>query len=239
MSNKISSEFNPSIFHPIYLVRQIVLKSIIRNKHHIHGIMMDFGCGTKPYKSLFDVEKYIGVDYKGDGHSHENEQIEVFYDGKTIPFSDNYFDSVLCSEVFEHLFNIDDILNELHRVTKPGGKILITTVFVWNLHEVPIDYARYTPYGLKYLFEKNGFKVIISEQNGGYVELISQITILYILQVFKTTKNYYWLKILLAAIRYGLITCINIMGLLLSKILPHRTDLYLDNLVVAEKIRTK
>lgn len=206
----------------------------------MHGIMMDFGCGSKPYKSIFNVDKYIGVDYAGDGHSHENEQIDIFYNGETIPFATNYFDSILCSEVFEHLFKIDAILDELHRVTKLGGKIMITTPFVWNLHEIPIDYARYTPYGLKYLFEKHGFNVIISEQNGGYVEVISQITILYILQIFKTKKtDYFLIKLFFGAMRYGLIVCINTIGLLFSKILPNKTNLYLSNLVVAEKIKTK
>ena len=53
---------------------------------------MDFGCGSKPYKSLFNVEEYLGVDYYNEGHPHENEQIDVFYDGKNLPFPDNYFD---------------------------------------------------------------------------------------------------------------------------------------------------
>ena len=71
--------------------------------------MMDFGCGSKPYKSLFNVNEYVGVDYHGQGHSHVNEQIDVFYDGVLLPFPDNYFDSVFSTEVFEHVFNLENL----------------------------------------------------------------------------------------------------------------------------------
>ncbi|MBK8300784.1 MAG: methyltransferase domain-containing protein [Chitinophagaceae bacterium] len=72
----------------------------MKNASSLEGKMMDFGCGTKPYKPLLQTSKeYIGVDYNGEGHSHKNEQIDVMYDGKTIPFEDNTFDSILSTEV--------------------------------------------------------------------------------------------------------------------------------------------
>ena len=71
---------------------------------------MDFGCGSKPYHSILQVEEYIGVDFHNEGHPHDNEQIDVFYDGEKLPFENSYFDSVLCSEVFEHVFNLDEVL---------------------------------------------------------------------------------------------------------------------------------
>ena len=108
----ISYEFNPGITYPAYLTRNRLLKAIAAYAKELKGVMMDFGCGSKPYKSLFTVEKYIGIDYENPGHPHINEQIDVFYDGKKIPFDDAYFDSVFSSEVFEHVFNLDEILKE-------------------------------------------------------------------------------------------------------------------------------
>ena len=99
---------------------------------------MDFGCGTKPYRTFFQVEEYVGVDFENPGHPHDNEQIDIFYDGKNIPLPDGYFDSVLSSEVFEHVFNIDEVLAEINRVMKSDGKLLITCPFAWNEHEVPV-----------------------------------------------------------------------------------------------------
>lgn len=176
--SKIKYEFNPNVFYSGYLLRKKLLLAVDRYAHYMNGRMMDFGCGSKPYKSIFNVNEYIGVDYNGEGHSHENEQIDVFYDGKTIPFPDNSFDSVLSTEVFEHIFNLEDVLNEINRVMKPGGRLLITCPFFWGLHEVPVDFARYTPYALKSILEKKGFKILALEKSGNSISTISQLKIL-------------------------------------------------------------
>lgn len=232
---KIPSEFTPPIYHPSYFIRHEILNGILRNKDQISGKLLDFGCGAMPYKSLFNVDEYIGVDYEGEGHSHKNENVDVFYDGKNIPFENNYFDAIFCSEVFEHLFEMDLILIELNRVLKPGGKILISTPFVWNLHEIPVDFARYTPFGLKHMLEKSGFEIKISEQNGGYITVIFQIITLYILQLFKYNSKKLFLSTTVRLFKYGLIFITNGIGILLCKILPNRDDLYLSNLIVAIK----
>ncbi len=52
---------------------------------------MDFGCSSKPYASLFKVDEYVGVDYDNEGHPHQNEEIDVFYNGKELPSLDEYF----------------------------------------------------------------------------------------------------------------------------------------------------
>ena len=65
----------------------------------MQGKVLDFGCGKKPYQSLFtNAEEYIGVDYEGEGHSHQNETIDVFYDGKKIPFENNTFDNIFVAK---------------------------------------------------------------------------------------------------------------------------------------------
>src|SRR5947209_959521 len=123
---KIPADFKPSITQPHYLIRNRLLEAISLIAAQLKGRLMDFGCGQTPYKSLFTVEEYIGVDYDNPGHSHINESIDVYYDGKTLPFENDYFDSVFSSEVFEHIFNLPDILKELNRVLKNDGLMLIT-----------------------------------------------------------------------------------------------------------------
>lgn len=153
----VSKEFNPSLFHPYYFIRSRLLRSVKEHAGNLNGRLLDFGCGSKPYKKFFIVNEYIGVDFVNEGHPHDNEQIDVYYDGKTIPFPDNSFDSILCSEVFEHIFNLPQILVELNRVLKHGGRILITCPFVWKEHELPHDYARYTLFCVKRFIEKKRF----------------------------------------------------------------------------------
>lgn len=198
------------------------------------GRMMDFGCGSKPYKALFNVKEYIGVDYQNEGHPHENEQVDIFYDGKIIPLPDQYFDSVLSSEVFEHIFNLNEILKEIHRVTKEGGKLLITCPFVWNEHETPNDFARYSKFALQDILAKNGFEIIQFYKSGNFILTIFQLWNLYWYTIFHQKKGRFFL--LRWFYKAFIVLPANLAGLLLNNILPHNDSLYLNNIVLAKKV---
>ena len=132
MNRSVPKAFRPGKNNPFYFIRRDLLGKISQNAPELTGKLLDFGCGSKPYQSLFiNASEYIGLDYEGEGHSHKDEQVDVLYDGRHIPFPDNSFDSVFSSEVMEHLFNPDEMLPEINRVMKPGAKILITCPFVW------------------------------------------------------------------------------------------------------------
>ena len=229
----ISSEFNPGITYPAYLTRNRLLNAIAMYAAKLEGIMLDFGCGSKPYKSLFNVEKYIGVDFENPGHPHINEQIDVFYDGKNIPFEDEYFDAVFSSEVFEHVFNLDEILRELNRVVKPKGLMLITCPFAICEHEVPHDFARYSSYGIKYLLEKNGFQILFQEKTGNSIETIFQLRLMYIHQ--HITPYIRKIPIVRSVFRFLIYTTLNIAAVVLGKIFPAGKDLYLNNVILCRK----
>jgi SAM-dependent methyltransferase len=228
---KISKHFNPSIIHPLYIIRKNLYRGIVRHASQLTGKMMDFGCGEKPYKLLFShVSEYIGVDYNGEGHSHANENIDVYYDGKTIPFDNDTFDSILTSEVLEHVFNLEPIMQELCRVLKPGGKILITTPFAWNEHEVPVDFGRYTSFGMKALLERNGFTILALEKTTNFIQTQTQLTNMY-------WNNYFFPKLRpFATVSSYCFCCINnIWGLLKAKLLPVKDNWYLNLVILAEK----
>jgi len=229
----ISKEFTPSFFHPYYFIRTQLLKSVKQHAHNLKGRLLDFGCGSKPYKELFSVEEYVGVDFVNEGHPHDNEQIDVYYDGKTIPFPDNSFDSILSSEVFEHVFNLPEILVELNRVLKPGGKILITCPFVWKEHELPHDYARYTLFALKDLLERNNFTVHITDKSGNFMQVISQLTVLYFYDTgYSVVKK---IPVAREIFKFLFVFLPNLGGSIASKIFPSKNQLYFNNIVVAEK----
>lgn len=232
--SKVKYEFNPNIFYSGYILRKKLLKAICKHSKYMHGKMMDFGCGSKPYKSLFNVDEYIGVDFHGEGHSHKNEQIDVFYDGKTLPFPDNHFDSVFSTEVFEHVFNLEEMVVELRRVMKSGAKILVTCPFVIPEHEQPNDYGRYSSFGLKHLFEKNNFKVIEYEKIGNHFDSLVQLRIsLFSLVILPKFNKLVIVKPILASIIYPLF---NIYALLFSWLFSKRKVLYLNNVIVCEKV---
>jgi len=221
-----------SVFiHPLYFIRRGIYKAVKSNAKYMEGILLDFGCGNKPYKQLFTVKEYVGLDIEKSGHEHTDEVIDYFYDGYSIPFKDNYFDSCFSSEVFEHVFNIDEILDELYRVLKPEANLLITLPFVWEEHEIPFDYCRYTSYGIKYLLEKHGFKIISQTQTTSYIETIFQLWTNYVSK-YLFPRNRYIKAILMVFI----ISPFTITGIILSMVLPNKSTLYLNNVIVAKKV---
>lgn len=231
---RIDSEFSPNISHPYYFIRKGLKDSILKYSQHLSGRMMDFGCGSKPYKSFFTISEYIGVDFENEGHPHHNEQIDVFYNGESLPFQANQFDSILSTEVFEHIFNLEIVLKELNRVLKTDGKILITCPFVWNEHEIPYDYARYTRFALFNLLKNTGFEVVEYSKAGDFITALFQLLILYFNNYYKGIVRKFFLFRWLYTLLFFIIP--NLVGLLLIKLLPKNDSLYLNNVLVARKV---
>jgi SAM-dependent methyltransferase len=183
MRQSFQPDFISIFINPFYFIRRGLFKGIVKNRDYLYGVMLDFGCGRKPYQNLIQVDKYVGVDIEVSGHSHKNSMVDVFYDGRSIPFEANSFDSFLCSEVFEHLFNLSEILNELRRILKHGGKGVITVPFVWPEHEVPYDFGRYSSFGMESILQSHGFRIISMEKSGHFVECLFQFICLLYSQV--------------------------------------------------------
>ncbi len=118
---------------------------------------LDIGCANSPYSRLFP--KRVGLDVApGAG-------VDVVADAHALPFEDATFDQILCTEVLEHLHTPSQAITEMRRVLKPGGRIILTTRFVFPLHDVPHDYFRYTKYGLKHLFKDWEVERLVEETN--------------------------------------------------------------------------
>ena len=217
--------------NPFYFIRKGLYKHIAKNTGYLTGNMLDFGCGRKPYKNLIHVTNYVGVDVEVSGHSHANSEIDVFYDGKHLPFPDEHFESLFCSEVFEHVFNFDEILKEINRVLKRGATGVITTPFAWPEHEQPFDFTRFTSFSIKMTLEKNGFKIISMEKNGHFFEALVQLTACYVYTILHK-KNKVWNGF----ITLLFISPINILGALFSAIAPKSQDYFHNMVIVVEKI---
>lgn len=194
------------------------------------GKLLDFGCGKKPYEHLFSVSEYIGIDIDASGHDHKLSKIDHIYDGKTLPFADQEFDYVFASEVFEHVFNLDDVLAEIHRVLRPGGYLAFTCPFVWDEHEQPYDFARYSSFAIDHLMKINEFEVIMVKKSSGYVSTVAQMMSSYIYQ-YLLPKNIY-LKTFLVPI---FVAPVNIAGIILEKVLPRCDTYYLNNIVLVQR----
>lgn len=228
-------KFHPTwisiLINPVYIVRSRLLRGIAKQAPRLEGRLLDFGCGAKPYRELFQSETYTGVDIEVSGHDHAGESIDVYYNGRTLPFDSESFDSVFSSEVFEHVFNIDEVLSELWRVAKPGATALFTVPFIWDEHEVPYDYGRYSSFGLTSLLRRHGFEVVELEKTTNYVETIVQMVNVYVWQRL-LPKN----RVLRRIGITFLCAPITTIGLVLGRLLPKDDGFYHNNVVVARKV---
>ena len=231
----LKSMFNPNLLgiliNPHFIARRALAKSIRKNVAPLKGTILDFGCGSKPYKDFFSYSEYIGMDIEQSGHSHQNETIDVFYDGKKIPFSDKKFDVVFASEVFEHVFNLDIIIKEINRVLKHNSTLVASIPFVWEEHETPYDFARYTCYGIRHILENNGFEVSKIEKTTTDFETNVQLFINFVVQNLMPKNKYIFL--ILTPI---FIMPMTLFGLILSKILPNTGSFYINIVLVAKKL---
>lgn len=218
------------LVNPFYLIRRALYLEIKQLAPQLKGHLLDFGCGAKPYQTLFQVSQYTGVDIENPAHPHGQEPVDVFYNGNTLPFPDQHFDSFLSSEVFEHVFNPDEMLAEIHRVLKPGSLGLLSTPFVWNEHEVPYDFGRYTSFGWKHVLEKNGFEVMEMRKTTPFITTLFQLFALYFHQLIKSRNR--WLNVFTNVI---FVFPFNLIGLVLGKTLPDRGDFYHNLVVVVRK----
>jgi SAM-dependent methyltransferase len=229
------SHFIPGIsgmfLNPVYLMRRTLADSIRSTASEISGVLLDFGCGSRPYECLFTVEKYIGLDIEVSGHPDECKKADIYYDGKHIPLPDGSVDNVFSAEVFEHVFNAPELFKEIHRVLKPGGRLILTCPFVWPLHEQPYDFARYTPFALKTMLETAGYQSVRTVSSGHPVEVIAQLHLVYLNQLFGNS-----IPILGAILKIALCTLFNVPARILSHFLPNDGTLYLNNLAIATKV---
>lgn len=218
------------IVNPFYFARSRLRDAMVQLAPMLTGRLLDVGCGSKPYQSLFAVDAYIGLDIDSEA-SRQAGVADYFYDGKTFPFAEASFDCVLCNQVLEHVFNPDEFLGELMRVLKPGGRLLLTVPFVWDEHEQPYDYARYSSFGLRALLEKQGFHIIQHKKLGADASILFQLANAYL---YKITQDFPRpVKLLLTV---SVMALINLVGLVAGKLLPDNPDLFLDHVVLAERI---
>ena len=105
---------------------------------------LDIGSGGSSYDRFFPNRLTVDID--------PARKPEIVADAHALPFRDGEFACVLCTEVLEHTKDTRGVAAELMRVLRPGGVLILTTRFVYPLHDAPHDYYRFTKYGLRELF---------------------------------------------------------------------------------------
>jgi UDP-N-acetylmuramyl pentapeptide phosphotransferase/UDP-N-acetylglucosamine-1-phosphate transferase/SAM-dependent methyltransferase len=156
------------VFSKNWLVTRLVHRAMAEEAEHVHGRLLDVGCGRRPYLALFkgQVTDYIGLER--DGSRYADTPPDVRGDGNALPFSTGVFDTVVSNQVLEHVPEPAYAVVEMARVMRPGARVIITAPHIWGIHEEPHDYFRFTPYGLTYMAERAGLVVERVRPLGGY-----------------------------------------------------------------------
>ena len=163
--------------------RYLLKKQIKTNARYIKGVVLDAGSGDgERYKKFFKFDKYVTLDINS---AHRTDIIGSVED---IPAESGSFDSVISTQVLEHVKNPQKAVYEFYRVLKSEGYCLITAPQINELHDEPHDYFRFTKYGLEEIFNNAGFKIILIEKRGGFWSANAQMRIRYAIDLFRLNK---------------------------------------------------
>jgi SAM-dependent methyltransferase len=136
--------------------------------------VLDVGAGDAPYRELFEHVEYVTTDWEQSPHE-DAQAADVIAPGDDLPLDDESFDAVLCTQVLEHVPRPAAMLAELHRVLRPGGRLFLSAPLVWELHELPHDYFRYTAPGLESLASGAGFEDVHAEPRNDCFTTLAQL----------------------------------------------------------------
>ncbi|MFN0107049.1 MAG: class I SAM-dependent methyltransferase [Bryobacteraceae bacterium] len=156
--------------------------------------VLDAGAGEGAYKGHFPRQRYVGLDLGIGDKKWDYTRLDVLGDLSSLPFADHVFDAALNIVTLEHVKAPQEVLTELARVLKPGGRLLLAVPHEWEVHQHPHDFFRYTKYGVEELAHRAGFRVISMEPGGGYFRLLSR-RLLNGAQFFPLPLNFLWLAL--------------------------------------------
>jgi len=222
-------------FHSGYWVRKRLDEAIARHANLAHGRLLDIGCGTKPFEKLFVpfVDQYIGLEYSPES-GYRGNKADFCGDAAYLPLADESVDTILCTEVMEHVPDPERTIQEFARILTPGGTVITTAPFFYPIHDA-YDFFRYSPDGLKAIMERYGLTVEEVRPLSGTAVTLAALFNLYWYDIgFIWTKWLYPLSIVLRPILWFLCFLINLLGGLFEAIVPSK-HMSFNHLTVASK----
>lgn len=203
-----------------YFPGRIVREFVKEHSKFEEGKLLDIGCGNSPFKKFFPNMNYTGID------KYIKREEVIRADAHNLPFIDDRFDVILCTEVIEHTEEPKKVLNEAKRVLKPEGKLILTAPQTWCLHYEPNDYYRYTKYGLKYIIEETGFDVEKTKQLGNLFHIIGSRLIDSFYETFDslTQCKYTSIRFISKFVLRLFLTPFNLLNYYVGFVFPKRKD---------------
>jgi SAM-dependent methyltransferase len=187
-----------------YIIRNSIKTAIDSMLPIFENRLLDIGCGKMPYRDyLFknsNINEYIGLDIESALEYDKSVRPDFTWNGITMPFENESFECAFGTEVLEHCPEPEIVLKEVFRVLKDDGVFFFTVPFLWNLHEVPHDEYRYTPFSLERHLKNSGFKEIEIRATGGWHASMAQMIGLWVRRSSMSNVKRKYLSIVLKPI---------------------------------------
>ncbi len=144
---------------------------IIHTQKYMSGNTLDFGAGLAKYKGLIKpyTTKYTTFDMI------PGNAIDIVGDVLNAPFKNEEFDTVVSTQVLEHVEKPWIMVKEIGRILKKDGVCIMTAPFMVPYHADPHDYFRYSKEGLASLFRNEGFEIVESDSYGKTFSVLSEM----------------------------------------------------------------
>ncbi len=118
----------------------------------IDGAVVDLGCGESPFASLFEnCSSYVRADLRLD----DGPQLSCSL--LHLPLQTASVDCIVLFHVLSDVSQPEDALREAGRALKPGGTVLLLESTCYPEHDLPHDYLRILPQGLRHFAARSGF----------------------------------------------------------------------------------
>jgi SAM-dependent methyltransferase len=206
----------PSITSPNWLVlrkRREVFRRWLKESFPKDLAVLDVGGRIQPYRALLPGARYLAIDLR------YTPLVDVVANAEQIPFSSQRFDLVLCTQMLEYAPDPGQVLSEIYRVLKPGGRLFLSVPTVFPQDAVE-DRWRFLPAGIRQLLSAFSEVEIVPE--GGSIAGFFR-TINVCLHLFASYSA------IRAALSYTVIPILNLTGLGLEEILRSRNEAFAVN----------
>ncbi|MDC1275133.1 class I SAM-dependent methyltransferase [Planktomarina temperata] len=213
-----------------FLHRRELERLIIKHSHHCSGQILDFGCGDMPYRKHFTFKNYIGLDTV----NSENSCADMLYDKLPLPIVNDSIDSILCTQVLYQIKDDSEVLSDMYRIIKPGGKLVLSVPFMWFDADTNASH-RYSLNTISEKVTKAGFTIIEKEKVCNNFGLFFCLYLKYIDRILNTKRPTALRLFLTRVIRLSLFLGLNLLGMLFSCYGAKRSDFYSDNFIIAVK----
>jgi SAM-dependent methyltransferase len=137
------------------------------------GHLLDVGCGKVPYYEFLreQTEMHYCIDYS------DNPDVQLFLDERVdlnhdFSLSKKEFDCAFLCDVLAHVSDPALLLSNVSKHLRTGGRVLISTPFVYWISEYPNEYFHPTEFALRKMLSQAGFEVDVLQPYGGYPDVL-------------------------------------------------------------------